>query len=452
MAGPQAVMLAALAAVAGAVAVAVTDVELREGVSKIADQVADARGLPAPRALERRLVTRAEAEAARDGALAAALGAPAAIARSRLWEGLGLLPASSDYARLVARSLGPPAASYDLVSRRLAVPSWIPLVDQQTALAHELAHAIADVRFGLRDFLGIRLDGQKTLDGDAERARLALMEGDASLAALERTDPRGALQSRPELAAMADRIREAPPTQTPPWVRAPAIFAHADGLLFVGRVRARAPWAAVDALWEEPPASTEQVLHPEKYVAREKPVAVTVAKPAAIDESWREVTSDVLGELGVRTWLGIAAPRALAERAAAGWGGDRAVLYAGAAAASRAVPDGGADAGAPAVPRSFVAWSTVWDDVTDADDFARTAAPVLATLSGDASAATPDDPDRVVARRDGLVWALARRGTAVTLLLGAPEAALPALEELLPVVAPVKKGRLPRRSPPAEAR
>jgi hypothetical protein len=439
MAAPQALTLAALAAAA----VAVTDVELREGVSKIADQVAEARGLPAPRALERRLVTRAEAEASRDEMVAGTLGAPAMVARSRLWEGLGLLPAGSDYARLVARSLGPPAASYDIVSRRLAVPNWIPLVDQQTALAHELAHAVADVRFGLREFLGIRLDGQHTLDGDAELARLALVEGDAGVAALERLDPRGAFQSRPEL-------RSAPPAATAPWVRAGAIFAHADGLLFVGRVRARAPWSAVDALWDDPPASTEQVLHPEKYVAREKPVAIAIAKPVAVGEAWREVTSDVLGELGVRTWLGIAAPRDLAERAAAGWGGDRAVLYALAAAVPRQAPDAGADAGTPPPPRSFALWSTVWDDVTDADDFARTAAPVLAALSGDPSAATPDDPDRVIARRADLVWALARRGPAVALLLGAPESALPALEELLPAVGPAKRKR-PLRSRLPEA-
>jgi hypothetical protein len=446
MAGAQALTLAALAAVGGVTAVAVTDAELRDGVAKIAEEVADARGLPAPRALERRLVSRGEAEAARDAALEATVGGPDAVARARLWERLGLLPEGADYPALVARSLGAPAASYDVVRRRLTVPSWIPLVEQQTALAHELAHAVADQRFGLRQLLGIGLDGHHALDGDAERARLALIEGDASVAALERMDPRGAFQSRPELTTLAERLRAAPPTSTPSWIRAGAIFAHAEGLLFVGRVRARAPWTAVNALWEDPPASSEQVLHPEKYLAREKPVMVTIAKPPALGEAWKEAASDVLGELGVRTWLGLAAPRALAERAAAGWGGDRAALYEPVAPPPHFPPDAGvADAGVPPPPRPFVAWSTVWDDVTDADDFARNAAPVLAVLSGDAAAATPDDPDRVVARRGPLVWALARRGAAVTLLLGAPESALAAIEELLPpAVAPGKKGKLAR--------
>jgi hypothetical protein len=446
MAGALALLVAAAGA---ATAAPVTDAELRQVTEKIAAEVAEVRALPPPRGVAHRLVTRSEAFAARNEAIAATLSGPDAVARARLWETLGLLPEGADYARLVQRSLGAPVASYDIVRRRLSVPDWIPLVEQQSAIAHELAHAIADQRYGLRQVLGIGLDGHHALDGDVERARLALIEGDAGVTALERTDPRGAFQSRPELARLAERLRGTPPTGTPPWLRAVSTFAPADGLLFVGRVRARAPWSAVDALWAAPPASTEQVLHPEKYVGRELPVAVVgvVDHLRAVGDDWRVASSDVLGELGVRTWLAAAADRALAERAAAGWGGDRAVLYERIPSRpTAAAPDAGAptDGGVAASPTSFVAWSTVWDDVTDAEDFARAAAPVLATLAGDASAATPDDPARVVARRGDQVWALAWRGTTVALLAGAPQSALPALDELLPPLPTPKPSKRPR--------
>jgi hypothetical protein len=447
MAGAHALRVA-LAAV-GAAALPATDAELREVTGTIAKEVAEVRGLAPPRGLEQRLVTRTQAFEARTEALAETTASPEALARARLWEALGLLPEGGDYARMAARALGAPTASYDLVRRRLAVPDWVPLVEQQTALAHELAHAIADQRFGLRQLLGIGLDGHHALDGDAERARLALIEGDADVATLERTDPRGAFHSRPELTALAEKLRAAPPAATPPWLRAGETFAHADGLLFVGGVRARAPWRAVDALWADPPASSEQVLHPEKYAARERPVAVTVTRPAALGEpaDWREAATDVLGELGVKTWLGAAAPRALAERAAAGWGGDRAVLYEPAAQHAASTPDAGVDAGTAPVPRAFVAWSTVWDDVTDAEDFARAAAPVLAALAGDATAASPEDPARVVARRAGRVWALAWKGTAVAILAGAPESALGALDGLLFQPPPPPRPRRPLSHP-----
>src|SRR5262249_28315064 len=86
------------------------------------------------------------------------------------------------------------------------------------------------------------------------------------------------------------------------------------------------------------------------------------------------------------------------------------------------------DAGAPPLP--FVVWSTTWDDLTDAEDFARAAAPVLAALAG-AATTEVDDPHRFVARDAAGVFALAWRGSRVALLVGAPEAALAALDGLV---------------------
>jgi len=123
-------------------------------------------------------------------------------------------------------------------------------------------------------------------------------------------------------------------------------------------------------------------------------------------------------------------PEELASRAAAGWGGDRAVLLEPPAQAS-------GDAGV-AAPADFVAWWTAWDDVTDAEDFAAEASIVLTGLAG---APVNEDGGRVVARRGDTVFALARRGALVGLLLGAPESALPALEQGLESL------KLPARAP-----
>ena len=103
---------------------------------------------------------------------------------------------------------------------------------------------------------------------------------------------------------------------------------HVDGLLFVARVRARQPWSAIDALWRDPPASSEQLLHREKYDACEAPIAVPDSVLPALPGFDRPKASDVLGELVVRAWLSTALPPEIAARAAAGWGGDRAGIYA----------------------------------------------------------------------------------------------------------------------------
>jgi len=96
----------------------------------------------------------------------------------------------------------------------------------------------ADQRFGMRGLLEDRSRGADHLDGDAERARLALVEGDASLAALELDDPGGGAHVRPRAGGPSRRRsprRRAP--AVPTWLRANAAFAHADGPAFV---RARA--------------------------------------------------------------------------------------------------------------------------------------------------------------------------------------------------------------------
>lgn len=442
----------ALVALAGAAPAPgpVTDGDMRVATDRLLGELGTVRRIPPRGVLERRVETRAAARARRHGEIAAAAASPELEARVRLWERLGLLPEGFGAARALGGGLdASPIASYDPLGHRLAVPDWIPLPEQRPALTHALAHALADQRFGIRERLEIDLEGHHHLDGDAERARLALVEGDAAVAALELDDPRGVLAAGHALVPFADAIAGAPGPRAPAWLRAVASFTHAGGLAFVARVRARQPWSAVDAVWADPPRSSEQVLHPEKYDAREGPVLIP-PPTQVFGEAWRPAGDDVLGELGVRTWLGAAVPEVIAERAAAGWGGDRATLYTRAAgwAPDAGAADGGAadarpaDAGASV--HDFVAWSTVWDDVTDAEDFARSAAVALAALAGDH--VEPDDPHRFVARAGDRTFALAWRGNTVSLLVGAPESALAGLDALLPPEPPAK--RAPARLAP----
>jgi hypothetical protein len=430
MAGARALSFVVLAVVTALAPV--SDGEMRVETDKLLAALGALRHLAPRGTLERRVVTRAEARAERDATVAAATGGADLAARARLWERLGLLPSGSGYAHLVAGRLdAAPTASYDPLSHRLVVPDWIPLPEQRTVLAHALVHALDDQRFGLRETLQIGLDGRHHLDGDAERARLALVEGEASVAALELVDARGVFANGHALAELAEQLRAVPPggaAASPAWVWTNAAFAHADGLLFVARVRARQRWSAVDALWADPPQSSEQILHPEKYDARERPVSIEALPPHAFGDDWNEAGADVLGELGVRAWLARAVSEEVAARAAAGWGGDRAVLYERAASVDAAAPR---PVGPPARTPTFVAWSTVWDDVTDAEDFARTASAALSALPGAAELPPLDDKGHAAARGADGVYALTLRGTSVAVLLGAPESALPVLSLML---------------------
>jgi hypothetical protein len=344
--------------------VPVTDDALRAEVVRLGPRVAAARRLPFRGPLPARVLTP-------DGMrkeVGAVIAGSNPSGQDLILRRLGLLPAHTDSGAAALESFAAsPLPRYDPLARRLLVPDAPPLDKQQLPLVHEIAHAIADERFGLRRTLKVAPDGTHQLDGDAERARLALIEGDATLATLMFADPREIFLGRRELASVAAAIAKgAADPKAPPWAVALARFTHVDGLLFVGRVRARQPWSAVDALWNDPPASSEQVLHPERYDTCDEPIAVDATLLPALPGAGAPLATDVMGELVIRTWLATSVSPELADRAATGWAGDRAAIYRAASAP---------DAGALTPGDGPLVWLTVWDDPAEADDFARAAGP-----------------------------------------------------------------------------
>jgi hypothetical protein len=111
-------------------------------------------------------------------------------------------------------------------------------------------------------------------------------------------------------------------------------------------------WTVVDAaLRSRPPASTEQVMHPQAYLEVEQPVRVSLARPvAALGDGWRELRAGTLGEWLTARLLARAGGTSSGD-AAAGWGGDRYALL------------GRGD------ERALIARWT-WDSRKDADEFA----------------------------------------------------------------------------------
>ncbi|MCU0506197.1 MAG: hypothetical protein MUE82_10605 [Chloroflexi bacterium] len=232
-------------------------------------------------------------------------------------------------------------------------------VEKYTA-AHELTHALQDQHFGIAT-LGLETPGQS----DRALGALSLVEGDASLAGVYWS------QGHLSLADLGEIIRAAsePAAQgaldaLPPLARESLTFPYLQGLEFVMRLQAAGGWDAVDAAYAKPPASSEQVLHPEKYAAGEEPVAVELPADLAtrLGAGWDLAYEDTLGELGLRTWLAQGNAADAANAAAAGWGGDRVGLYRG--------PEG--------------AWAivlrTAWDDAAGAGRFTEAARRVVETL------------------------------------------------------------------------
>jgi hypothetical protein len=243
---------------------------------------------------------------------------------------LGLLPPGSDLRKIMLDfQAGQVAGYYSPEKDQLFVVSRSGGLGgaEMSTYAHEFTHQLDDQVLGL-DKLGLDVQDQS----DRQLARLALVEGDAtSVQSTYMTTELTPQQLGEVLAAASDPAALAALQNAPPYLRATALFPYQDGLAFVSALVAQGGYAAVDAAFKAPPDSTEQVLHPEKYAAREKPASVVLPDVAkALGAGWSAAAQDTLGEYVLSIWLqqgGVTAVQA--KTAAAGWGGDRLVLLHG---------------------------------------------------------------------------------------------------------------------------
>jgi len=189
-------------------------------------------------------------------------------------------------------------------------------------LAHELTHAVTDQRYDLTR--ADRLAAQ-TAREDELAAYSALVEGDATFTMqrylAERLTP--AEQANAGLVAATDRtpIRDAAPAV----IRESMLFPYQEGLRFVSILYQQGGWAAVNRAYRDPPTTTEQLLHPERYLRdRDQPQRVTVPDLGGrLGGGWRPGVELSFGELDARLLLEGELAVATAQTAAAGWDGGR---------------------------------------------------------------------------------------------------------------------------------
>ena len=304
-------------------------------------------------------------------------------ANERMLKVLGLFPADASLEDLYISLLsGVVAGLYNPKDKTLYVVSRSGGLGptEKTTFAHEYTHALQDQNFGLA---GLQLDAPG--QGDQGMARLALVEGDATLLmTLWQIDNLSQAELIQLLGESLDPAVTGPLEKMPAVLRESLLFSYTSGLTFTQRLHSSGGWAAVDAAFAKPPASTEQILHPEKYGSGEAPTIVDLPDDlgARMGAGWSVGLEDTLGEFQLKLWLanaagGVATDQANATRAAAGWGGDRVAVLDG---------PGGATA---------VVISSEWDNPSDAAEFATQAKLVVASLAGAGEVVAPAGGTRV---------------------------------------------------------
>ncbi len=229
--------------------------------------------------------------------------------------------------------------------------------ENKTVIAHELTHALADQHYDL-DAL------QKSVKNDDDRslALSALIEGEATLAMFgagmddwngeqivklpaENLEWTFNLIS-PFMAFMGggQSIRNAPPI-----ISESMTFPYLRGMVFCAKLANIGGWAAIDQVYRDPPLSTEQILHPEKYRVRpDYPMSIELGALAP-GAGWKEAGRNVLGEMQ----LAILLKKHGGKDAAAGWDGDRYAVFEG--------PEG----------KLGLVWVSTWDSAEDAKELLR---------------------------------------------------------------------------------
>jgi hypothetical protein len=300
--------------------------------------------IEAPARLARRLLRTLDAET--DEADEARVGRALAV--------LGQLPRGTDLPRLRRRIQAESVLGFYLPGRppkgRLHVRSSHGLDPYaKVVLAHELTHALTDQHFDLT-----RSDRLAAATGrdDEAAAYAALVEGDATLTMQrylrERLSP--AEQAAAGLAAAGDRTprRDAAPAV----IRESMLFPYREGVRFVFALWRAGGWAAVNRAYRDPPTSTEQILHPDRYlVRRDRPQRVTVPDASGrLGAGWRPGADIGFGELDARLLLDEHLSASAAAAAAAGW-------------------DGGGLRTFERAGRTALVLRTVWDSAADAAEF-----------------------------------------------------------------------------------
>ena len=216
--------------------------------------------------------------------------------------------------------------------------------EEKDTFAHEFTHALQDQYFDLT-----KLAPKHPDNDDRALAIQALIEGDAVL--IQRLWAQENLSSD-ELAQLGQGGTDSKLFSAPLFIREQLLFPYGDGFNFVRRAyQTGGGNAGVDEIFRNPPDSTEQILHPEKYRAHEKPIEVSLPDlPPVLGEGWRKINSNVMGELDMRLILEQLTDSTRAVRGSSGWGGDRWMLL---------EKDG----------KQALIMKTVWDSEMDARNF-----------------------------------------------------------------------------------
>ncbi len=333
---------------------------VQEQMARIEREVEEIRGLTASRPVEKVIITPEElARKVEEDFLADYSPEEAAQDAVELWL-FGLTDRDTDLFEIHKTMLSEGIAGFydDEEEKMYVVASDGFPPHARMTYAHEYTHALQDQTWDLDQGLGFN---DETCDQDTEYCAgvQALIEGDATVTEYFWFFQKATAAERKAIQDYYDNLDMPGWDASPEFMQEDILFPYVYGQDFVLALLRRDGWDAVNAAYDDPPVSTEQIMHPERY-PEDQPVRLTLPDLAALlGSTWEPITEqNALGEFWIYLMLAKSDTPAWrldedeAKAAAEGWGGDVYATY--------WEPDSGA---AVLVQR----W--VWDTPDDAREF-----------------------------------------------------------------------------------
>jgi len=273
---------------------------------------------------------------------------------------LGFIPEKTDIKETLKGLFSEQVAGlYDDTSKRLFIMNNFNMNEtvSDVILAHEICHALQDQNFNIG-----AMDMRRPDNDDAVYARLSTLEGDATILMTEWLQQNITLSSAFQIMNMLG-LDQSAFNNAPYFLQQILIFPYLQGSAFVMRAISERGMEGRNEIFRNPPLSTEQIMHPEKYLSEWDAPTSNVILPESFfmdddtglmeNVKWHRKYYNVFGEMGFKLLFDQYMTGQDAAQAAAGWDGDRYGLFES--------KDG----------VFLIFWESVWDSPKDADEAAN---------------------------------------------------------------------------------
>lgn len=254
-------------------------------------------------------------------------------ADTKALEAFGLIPKGFPLDSFLLDVLNDQVAGlYDPKAKEFYIADWIQADEQRPVMAHELTHALVDQSFNIDTWIK-----SARPNDDAELARDAVSEGSAVAAMVDYAlrDRNIGVRDLPDVtqtmgpSVLAEMAKDPRLSKAPSIIGDELLFPYLAGTTFTQEfLKAHSGWGDLKLIFENPPVSTQQIMHPNLYLKGVKPESITLPKwKGVVPADWKLLEENIMGEFGLREILKQFLGQDRADMISSAWAGDRYAVF-----------------------------------------------------------------------------------------------------------------------------